>query len=783
MELSKIAQKLLISPKFNPCTGGYLLPSTVSDEFSYAEKEAESYLLELERSGFLRRPDAKGPKLPPGLHFQTTIEGWYASEKLKRELRRRHPALLDQRSYRLDDLILALSSAPIIFNSRMKGFVGVPDVTLTSLFIYLGEWSEEDIRERCNSFIGERLLCKNETRDHRNGIEREAVELTERGKERYNKQVRQRLHLAEGECILDPPAGTRELFFAWQSENKPARKAHRDTDGANESAKLEPVHQRIIDFTYRHWLEEGGWPEKVKIKATLRTEGFNRYNEIESVVLEPYLRRWTDEKVELTILGFHSAAGTAEWMGHFVDLVNQSVERYLEDPKGEPVVTDAHLAAIANDWSQEKLLRYGEIYRDWISTLGGGSGTDKDGHWTVRLGPSCIRYIGLKSITDFASRRRDYKYTTLKDGLTPDQRKMAVWCIRRWRTPEGAPAAIDVVLHHVGVVENPLDAWESMPQEVFDDARVYAEPPQPIKPRLGGLLALRPETNEDLLSFWKVTRSVRDLYLDKKAPNEVSIADVAGGAELSEEDVVRLAGLASTAVALDFFPNSRQGHQFISTYQRLFDLDGIDSLDGLLNYLDQQWTRMEDRGGIRSLLRSDGEEMSDFEDPAVPEEPKPKVLEQSTDRTPPSWLEDLPRPIQTLLTEVYAVLGVDARTLANMGARAIVDAVIYKEVGDRGSFVKGIEALVADGHVAPRDKDIILAVVDSGHASSHRGHTPEVGEVNIVLDIIENVLQRIYVLGRQIETLKQKTPQRVRGEKTTETSDGPSSSLTSNDDE
>jgi predicted nucleotide-binding protein len=369
--------------------------------------------------------------------------------------------------------------------------------------------------------------------------------------------------------------------------------AHRDTDGANESAKLEPVHQRIIDLAHNHWLKENDWPEPVQVKMTLRSEGFD-YNEIESNKLAPYIKGWGD-KIELTILGLQAAKGSAEWMAHFVALVNQSVERYLEDPKGRPVVNDAHLAAIANDWSQEKLRRYGEIYRDWISTLGGVSSSDKDGHWIVELGPNCIRYIGLKSITDFASRRRDYKHATLKDGLTPGQRKMAVWCIRRWRTPDGAPAALDVVLHHVGVVENPLDAWESMPQEVFDDARVYADPPQPIKPRFGGLLALRPETDEDLLSFWKVTRSVRDLYLDKKAPSEVSIADVAEGAELSEEDVVRLADLTHTTVPLLYYSNSRQGEQFISTRQRLLDLDGIDSLDGLLNYLDEQQKEMEDR--------------------------------------------------------------------------------------------------------------------------------------------------------------------------------------------
>jgi hypothetical protein len=231
MALSKTAEEILLSKRFTPEAGGYLVPAFLSDQLDCPVEHAESYLLELEQAGYLVRwvptpklpPGAKPVEPPPEVQFQTTVAGWYASERLKRERRLRNSALLDQRRYQLSDLILALLFEPIIFNQRTKGLAKAPHVQPKILFLYLELWSEEEIRRECSSLKENRLIQGHTIRSGRKGEEYEGVEITERGKKRYREEVRQRLHLAEGECILDPPPPTLKVFFAWQSENTRAR--------------------------------------------------------------------------------------------------------------------------------------------------------------------------------------------------------------------------------------------------------------------------------------------------------------------------------------------------------------------------------------------------------------------------------------------------------------------------------------------------------------------------------------------------------------------------------
>lgn len=127
----------------------------------------------------------------------------------------------------------------------------------------------------------------------------------------------------------------------------------------------------------------------------------------------------------------------------------------------------------------------------------------------------------------------------------------------------------------------------------------------------------------------------------------------------------------------------------------------------------------------------------------------------------PSWKGDLPDEQVSLLKEVYTALQADSQRLAMMGARALIDMVILREVGDVGSFPQKLAALQTAGFLSDKNRKVLDAAVDMGSAASHRGHRPELKHVQNVMDIVENLLQAT-VLQNVVDELKEATPRRKK---------------------
>lgn len=139
-----------------------------------------------------------------------------------------------------------------------------------------------------------------------------------------------------------------------------------------------------------------------------------------------------------------------------------------------------------------------------------------------------------------------------------------------------------------------------------------------------------------------------------------------------------------------------------------------------------------------------------------------RLFPPSTARRRPRWESDLPSPARFLLREVYDALYSGGLRLAVMGARALVDMAIIDKVGDVGTFEQKLKALESQGFVSKRNREVLEAALDAGSASAHRGHKFEAREVNEVMDIVENLLQAIYVLEKAAQKLKTATPPRKR---------------------
>lgn len=140
------------------------------------------------------------------------------------------------------------------------------------------------------------------------------------------------------------------------------------------------------------------------------------------------------------------------------------------------------------------------------------------------------------------------------------------------------------------------------------------------------------------------------------------------------------------------------------------------------------------------------------------------VIEQyppRVSRALPSWRFEIPVEIGTLLNEIYAALHADSSRLAMMGARTAVDMYMNLVVGDVGGFAKKLDRLVADGHLSAIDKGTLEAALEAGHAAAHRGHCPSSTEVNQVMDIVENLLQK-FALSKAAADLSKGIPGRSK---------------------
>lgn len=142
-------------------------------------------------------------------------------------------------------------------------------------------------------------------------------------------------------------------------------------------------------------------------------------------------------------------------------------------------------------------------------------------------------------------------------------------------------------------------------------------------------------------------------------------------------------------------------------------------------------------------------------------------------RRKPAWYGELAMNIPVeleligLLDEVYSALHANNRRLATMGARALLDMAITDKVKDVGRFDQKLDALEKEGFISKRQREFLEAALDAGNAASHRGHCPSAKELDQVMDIVESVLQQIYVLPQTAADLKKSTPQRNKVAKIT----------------
>jgi hypothetical protein len=122
----------------------------------------------------------------------------------------------------------------------------------------------------------------------------------------------------------------------------------------------------------------------------------------------------------------------------------------------------------------------------------------------------------------------------------------------------------------------------------------------------------------------------------------------------------------------------------------------------------------------------------------------------------------VPMPIVRIVHETYVAVQNASYSLAAMGVCAALELIMIDKVGDKGTFKAGLAAFLATGHISTRHADSLVSVLDAGHAAIHRGWLPSQRDVAILLDVMESVVESVYLHEVGAQELAQRVPQRPK---------------------
>jgi hypothetical protein len=120
----------------------------------------------------------------------------------------------------------------------------------------------------------------------------------------------------------------------------------------------------------------------------------------------------------------------------------------------------------------------------------------------------------------------------------------------------------------------------------------------------------------------------------------------------------------------------------------------------------------------------------------------------------------VPVRIVTLMREIYTAVQNGLTRLAAMGIRATLESVMIDKVGDKGSFVKNMDAFQEANYLSVRQRGHLDVMLDAGHAAIHREWVPTGNDVKVLLDITESIIQAVYLHDQPTNALSRKIPRR-----------------------
>lgn len=112
----------------------------------------------------------------------------------------------------------------------------------------------------------------------------------------------------------------------------------------------------------------------------------------------------------------------------------------------------------------------------------------------------------------------------------------------------------------------------------------------------------------------------------------------------------------------------------------------------------------------------------------------------------------LPQKVRQVYEETLSALSVDARVLAAIGLRALIETVCKEKKAEGGDLFKNIDSLVEKRVLTPVGADILHKIRTLGNAAAHEVKPHSGGQLSLALDIVEHLLKDVFILPKQVES-------------------------------
>ncbi len=113
-----------------------------------------------------------------------------------------------------------------------------------------------------------------------------------------------------------------------------------------------------------------------------------------------------------------------------------------------------------------------------------------------------------------------------------------------------------------------------------------------------------------------------------------------------------------------------------------------------------------------------------------------------------------------LLREVHVSLQSDCPRLGIMGVRALLEHIMISKIGDQKSFKKNMREFQNQGYISKIQEETLGHILEVGHAAIHRSYSPTQIELIAALDIVENLIETIYIYTEKAKNIDCNIPKR-----------------------
>ncbi len=120
-------------------------------------------------------------------------------------------------------------------------------------------------------------------------------------------------------------------------------------------------------------------------------------------------------------------------------------------------------------------------------------------------------------------------------------------------------------------------------------------------------------------------------------------------------------------------------------------------------------------------------------------------------------LEDiysLPDKVRSIYKETHTALCTKLKILAGIGIRSLVEAVCSEKAAAGRSLEEKIDDLVAKEVLTKINAAILHKTRLLGNEAAHEVKAPSDAELDVAFDIVENLLETVYIIPKKAERLK-----------------------------